>query len=62
MARESRISIKTSDELQILREAGKILAAIVDELKCSLKSGVTTQDVDILAENLMRKHKVIPLS
>lgn len=54
------ISIKTPQELQVLREAGKILAQIRDELKRSLKPGITTKEVDILAESLIAQHKVLP--
>jgi len=60
MKQESSISIKTQDEIDILREAGKILAAVVSELKCSLKSGITTGEVDKCAEGLIKKHKVKP--
>ncbi len=54
------IRIKTPDEIKILREAGRILALIISELKRSLKSGVTTQDIDQRAEALMAAYKVKP--
>lgn len=54
------IRIKTKSELAVLREAGKILADIVSELQCSLKSGVTTRDIDIRAEALIRARGAIP--
>jgi methionyl aminopeptidase len=54
------ITIKTKEEIRTLREAGKILSGIVNELKCSLKSGMTTKDVDDIAERLMKERKVIP--
>lgn len=60
MNRNCSISIKTEAELQILREAGNILASIVRDLKCSLKSGMSTQDIDIIAENLIRDYHVEP--
>jgi len=56
----SSISIKTQEELQLLREAGKILASIVKELKSSLKANVITKDIDAHAEQLIKKHEVIP--
>ncbi len=58
-AKES-ISIKNEDELNILADAGKILAEIIDEVSCSLKSGMTTKEIDVLAEELIKKRKVIP--
>ncbi|MBP9853508.1 MAG: type I methionyl aminopeptidase [Candidatus Omnitrophica bacterium] len=60
MNKQSTINIKTKEELRILREAGKILAGIVQELKSSLKSGITTKEVDLIAERLIAKQNVIP--
>jgi methionyl aminopeptidase len=54
------IRIKTKNELAVLREAGKILAEIVAELRCSLKSGITTREVDIRAGGFIRERNVIP--
>ncbi len=60
MPANSVINIKTPEELKVLREAGKILASIISEVKCSLKSGVTTKEVDLKAEEIIKAHKVIP--
>ncbi|MBF0570124.1 MAG: type I methionyl aminopeptidase, partial [Candidatus Omnitrophica bacterium] len=58
MTKSLNIRIKTSEELVILREAGKILAGIFDEIKCSLKIGMTTAEVDRIAQLLIAKHGV----
>lgn len=55
-----RISIKTLEEIDTLRQAGKILAEIMAELKGSLTSGVTTKEVDSKAEQLISQRNVIP--
>ena len=60
MKREYSISIKTPDEINILRDAGKILAGIIQELKSSLTSGNTTKEIDALAEEVIRRHDVKP--
>ncbi len=60
MQTENVISIKTPEELAVLREAGKILAGIVTELKGSLKSGIKTKEVDAIAEELISARKVVP--
>ena len=60
MAANSSINIKTPEELKVMREAGVILASVVREVKCSLKSGVTTREVDQKAEALIKGHEVIP--
>ncbi len=57
---DSSISIKAPEELKVLREAGAILASVIKEVKCSLKSGVTTREIDRKAEELIKKHKVVP--
>jgi methionyl aminopeptidase len=60
MKADSSISIKTPAELQILREAGKILASVINEVTCSLKSGITTREVDRLTESLINARNVLP--
>jgi methionyl aminopeptidase len=58
MAKMSDIRIKTPEELIVLREAGRILATIVADLKSSLRPGMTTRDIDLLAEVLIVRHAV----
>lgn len=43
-----------------MRRAGKVLAYVVDRLKSSLKTGVTTLEIDKLAEELILKEKAKP--
>ncbi len=60
MKTNQHIHIKSPYEVDILRKAGKILASIVGQLKGSLTVGMTTKDIDHLAESLINKHKVKP--
>ncbi|HBG61003.1 MAG: type I methionyl aminopeptidase [Omnitrophica WOR_2 bacterium GWF2_38_59] len=60
MDQGNKIGIKTGEELVLLREAGKRLSAIVKELKCSLKTGISTQEIDALAEILIKEYDVVP--
>ncbi len=60
MNQKTYISLKTQDELVLLREAGKILAKIIEEVKRSLKSGMTTGELDKQAEECIRKYQVKP--
>lgn len=60
MKADCSISIKTTEELTTLREAGKILASIIKEIKCSLKSGIKTRDIDRKAEELINAKGVKP--
>jgi len=52
------IRIKSANEVDILRKAGKILSSIVVQLQGSLTSGMSTKDIDLKAEELIRKNKV----
>ena len=60
MKTTNSISIKTAQEIAILRDAGKILAEISEDLKRSLREGITTREVDQVAEKLIRQRAVIP--
>lgn len=48
------ISIKTKKEIALLREGGKKLAAIRDELARSVKVGMSAQDLEDIAEELFK--------
>lgn len=54
------IPIKSKEEVEYLRKAGKILASIVEELKQTVRPGITTKDIDSKAEGLIAKLKVRP--
>ena len=60
MRTERAISIKSAQELKVLREAGRILASIIEELKRSLKSGISTKTIDLEAEAIIRHRGVKP--
>lgn len=49
------MSIKTPKEIEILREGGHKLAAILEELKGATAPGVKTKELDVLAEKLIRE-------
>ncbi len=55
-----RIKIKTLPEIEVLRQAGKILSSVIKELVGSLKAGMTTAEIDVLAETLMASRQVKP--
>ncbi len=56
----NHIRIKNPQEIDILRKAGKILSLIIKQLECSLTAGMTTQDIDSKALDLMQQYKVKP--
>ncbi|MCX6724197.1 MAG: type I methionyl aminopeptidase [Candidatus Staskawiczbacteria bacterium] len=47
------INLKTQEEIQIIREGGKILATVIKELEKMAKSGITTLELDRAAEALI---------
>ncbi len=52
------VNIKTEKEIQIMREGGKILAEILNKLKESVKPGITTNDLEKLARELVSSYGV----
>ena len=51
-----QIHLKSSSELQIMREAGRINAEVLATTKALLKPGVSTADLNAAAEEVLRKH------
>ncbi len=48
------VSIKSEREIELMREAGRILGIVHDEMHKTLKPGMTTKDIDRLAETVIR--------
>jgi methionyl aminopeptidase len=49
------IKIKTPQEIEIMAEGGRILAKIMNELKKRVRPGITTMELEKLAESLILK-------
>lgn len=54
------IRIRSQREIQKMREAGKITAEVLQRLREAVKPGVSTYDLDQLAERLSKEYGVIP--
>jgi methionyl aminopeptidase len=54
------ISLKSAREIEVMRRANIIVAEILQELKQRVAPGVTTLDLDALAEELTIKKKATP--
>lgn len=54
------IICKTPREIEIMREAGRIVALTHQELKKHVAPGITTLELDAIAESFIRKHDAIP--
>jgi methionyl aminopeptidase len=51
------IPIKTPAEMQIMREGGKMLGEVFEKIESIIKPGVSTYELDIFAEKIIRAHK-----
>lgn len=54
------IILKSKAELEVMREAGRIVALTHQELAKAIKPGVTTKQLDELAETFIRSKGAIP--
>ena len=54
------VTIKTNREINLMREAGRLLEIVHDELGEMIRPGITTLDIDIKGEALIRKLGGIP--
>ncbi len=51
-----KIDLKTREEFESMKEGGKRLNAVVAELIPQIEAGMTTMDVEKIAQELIRKH------
>ena len=54
------ISIKSAREIELMTEAGRILAIVHDELEKALRPGMTTKEIDKIGEEVIRSYGCIP--
>lgn len=55
-----KIFLKTNDEIQLMREANQLVGKTLAELAKHIKPGVTTLQLDNIAEEFIRDHGAIP--
>lgn len=54
------ISIKSEKEIELMRKAGYLVSLTHQYLKSFVKAGITTKELDNLAEKFIREHDGIP--
>ena len=54
------VTIKSAREIELMREAGRLLAEVHEELAAFIKPGISTKDIDKLGEKLIRDRGCIP--
>jgi len=57
---EKLIILKSKQEIEKMRRAGKALACVKEDLKSSLKVGMTTLEIDRIAEKLIDQREAKP--
>ena len=55
-----KIFLKTEDEISLMRNANRLVGATLAELGKHIKPGVTTLQLDAIAEEFIRDHNAIP--
>ena len=56
------ISLKNPSQIAKMRDAGKILREVEDEVRLAVRPGISTLELDELAEKLIRRNHAIPSS
>ena len=54
------VTIKSAREIELMREAGRILAKTHEELAKAIRPGISTMDIDRLGEKIIRSYGCIP--
>ena len=54
------VTIKSEREIELMREAGKILAKVHEELGKTVKPGISTKEIDRICEEMIRSYGCIP--
>lgn len=54
------VTIKSEKEIELMREAGRILSIVHDELKDFVKPGISTMDIDKKGTEIIRSFGCIP--
>lgn len=55
-----KIFLKTEDEIDLMRKANRLVGATLAELSKHIRPGVTTLQLDTIAEEFIRDHGAIP--
>lgn len=55
-----KVTIKSAEEIELMRAAGKILAAVHQNLEKEIRPGMSTMDIDRLGEEMIRSYGCVP--
>lgn len=54
------VTIKSDREIELMREAGRLLAIVHEELGKAIRPGISTKDIDKFGEELIRSFGCVP--
>lgn len=54
------VSIKSAREIELMRESCKLLGDVFSKLETAIKPGMSTMDINVLGDKLIREHGCIP--
>ncbi len=54
------VKLKTNKDIAVMGEGGKILAAVLDKLSAAVRPGTTTEEIDMLARELLSSYGAKP--
>ncbi|NTU96505.1 MAG: type I methionyl aminopeptidase [Chlorobiaceae bacterium] len=54
------ITIKSEREIELMREAGSLVARTLDLLELEIRPGMSTKELDVMAEQFIRDHHAVP--
>lgn len=59
--RARRIVLKSKEEIEMMRQAGRIAAFALEEIRRHTRSGVSTGELDGLAEDVLKRYNATPV-
>ena len=54
------VTIKSEHEIELMREAGRLLAIMHEELQKEIKPGMSTWDINQMADTIIRDFGCVP--
>lgn len=54
------ITVKSKREIELMRESCKLLGDVFHNMEMAIRPGISTKDIDILGEKLIRAHGCVP--
>ncbi len=60
-SKKRRIVLKSKEEIALMRQAGKIVARVLDEIRRHTRPGFTTGEANRIAEDVLKRYNATPV-